>query len=288
MLIITKKILSSCKVIVVSTIKGGVGKTTTSVNLATILAVLGFKVLLIDTDPQSNATTNLGINPVNTLFNIIHHNKPVDECIVKTKFGIDIIPSEERVKKTLPYDVEDKNLFSEKFTYLREIYDFIIIDTLPTENKIVKNACSFADGIISPIFPTSYAVEGYKNLLKGLQEFKFEGIQVENLGILICKFANKSARPTFKKDLEKKYSDKIFKTFISESSVIEDTEAFDIPLIFYKKTHKVTKEYINFALELLKKINVLNKDEEKEMRKKINRIINSRTNIEFEREREEF
>lgn len=268
-----KQLKSHAKVILISNIKGGIGKTTTAVNLASILALLGFKVLLIDTDPQGNASdTSRVLNVPNTIYTIAKFNIDPKSCIYPSEFGYDLIPSESRFKESIPYLMEDNYTFSRMFEPLREEYDFIIVDSLPTENKVVLNNLFFADYLIAPITPTRYSVEGFSNLASDILEVKKEGAKVEILGLLIVKYKRRQSNQVYLEQARNDFGNLVFDAVIEDKPSVEVCEALQMPLVHYMKKDPVTKQYIELTFEILERIGI----ESLEYRRTLNKLFKKR------------
>ena len=158
------------KIIGVANQKGGVGKTTTAVNLAAALGVLEKKVLLIDADPQANATSGLGIEEVNfSTYNLLEHSADVKDCIQKTSSpNLDLVPSHiDLVAAEIELVDRDKReyMLKKALEEVKSEYDYIIIDCAPSLGLITVNALTAADSVIIPIQCEYFALEGLGKLL---------------------------------------------------------------------------------------------------------------------------
>ena len=178
------------KIIAVANQKGGVGKTTTSVNLSAAFAEMGKKVLLIDCDPQGNATSGLGIEKDGlelSIYDALINDTPMEEIIIQTQFGLDVVPS---VMDLAGAEVELVNLEDKQYRLkkavelVKEKYDYILIDCPPSLGHVTLNALTAADSVLLPLQCEFYALEGLSQLLSTVQlvqEQLNEKLRIEGL-----------------------------------------------------------------------------------------------------------
>jgi len=249
------------KIIAVANQKGGVGKTTTTVNLAAALGVLEKKILLIDADPQANATSGLGIDVDDVkkgTYQLLEHSVHVKETIVKTNSpNVDIIPSHiDLVAIELELvDKEDREYMLKKA--LKEIkndYDFIIIDCAPSLGLITLNALTAADSVIIPIQCEYYALEGLGKLLntiKSVQKVHNPDLDIE--GLLLTMYDSRLRLSNqVVAEVKKHFHNMVFKTIIQRNIRLGEAPSYGESIIAYDATSKGAVNYINLAHEILK------------------------------------
>lgn len=254
------------EVITIANQKGGVGKTTTAVNLAASLAVAEKKVLLIDIDPQANATTGLGFSRRDYEFNIYHAltgSKKLNEILLKTQIPtLDLIPSnialvgieQEFSKKEQNY----KTILRDKIEELGDIYDFIIIDSPPTLGALTINALCASDSVIIPIQCEFYAMEGLAQILNTIKVVKETINKKLNIkGFLPTMY---SAQNNLSKevilDLKKHFDNKLFKNdneyiIIPRNVKLAESPSFGKPVILYDIKSSGSVAYQSLATSIM-------------------------------------
>lgn len=240
--------------------KGGVGKTTTTVNLGSALALEGQKVLIVDFDQQANATISLGINKEEILFDIADfftHVGLLRRAIIRTNVeNLELIPASIKLANVEEgiYQVENNQyLLSSKLEQIRDEYDYILIDCPPSLGLIVDNALYASDSVIIPVECSFYAYEALTQMINKIDKVqKNKNIDIE--GILLTKLDNRST--TGYKIVEKvKFlaPDKIFKTIITNSSHIQEAPTLGKSVIQFSYNSRGSKEYRELAKELLER-----------------------------------
>ncbi len=246
--------------------KGGVGKTTTSINLAAALGRLNKKVLLIDMDPQSNATTGLGLNSNdfdNDIYELITNQCDISKAIIKTKFqNLSIIPSTinlagvdvEFVKKMLT-DKSFKQNFQLKnqLEKVKENFDYIIIDCQPSLGLGTMNALVASDSVIIPVQCEFYALEGITQLLTTIitiQNSMNANLRIE--GVLLTMLDGRTnIGLEVIEEIRKYFGDKVFNTIIPRLVRLVEAPSHGKPINEYDPTSRATEAYANLAKEVI-------------------------------------
>ena len=248
------------KVISVSNQKGGVGKTTTSLSLAASLGVLEKKVLLIDADPQGNATSGIGINSDDfnkSSYDVLLNQCEVNDSIIKTKSpNLDIIPANidlVAVEIELVDTNKREHMLTKMIDKIKKDYDFIIIDCPPSLGLITMNALTASNSVIIPIQCEYYALEGLGKLLntiKGIQKVHNDNLEIE--GILLTMFDSRLRLSNqVKDDVKKHFGDMVFSTIIPRNVSLGEAPSHGESIIVYNSTSKGSKSYIKFAQEVI-------------------------------------
>tara|TARA_B100000945_G_scaffold53617_1_gene39003 strand:- start:1394 stop:2155 length:762 start_codon:yes stop_codon:yes gene_type:complete len=248
------------KVISVSNQKGGVGKTTTSLSLAASLGVLEKKVLLIDADPQGNATSGIGINSDDfnkSSYDVLLNQCEINDSIIKTKSpNLDIIPANIDLV-AVEIELVDTNkreyMLTKMIDKIKKDYDFIIIDCPPSLGLITMNALTASNSVIIPIQCEYYALEGLGKLLntiKGIQKVHNDKLEIE--GILLTMFDSRLRLSNqVKDDVKKHFGDMVFSTIIPRNVSLGEAPSYGESIIVYNSTSKGSKSYIKFAQEVI-------------------------------------
>lgn len=252
------------KIIAIANQKGGVGKTTTAVNLSGSLGVLEYKTLIIDADPQANATSGVGLDPKNTrnIYDCLINNIDPEELILNTENpNLDILPSHidlvgaELEMINLP---EREYLLRNALLKLKDKYDFIIIDCSPSLGLITVNALSAADSVIIPVQCEYYALEGLGKLLntiKIVQGRLNEKLEIE--GIVLTMYDSRLRLANQVVDEVKAHFQKlVFETLIHRTTKLAEAPSFGETIIMHDAASKGAINYLNFAREILKKNNI--------------------------------
>jgi chromosome partitioning protein len=249
------------KIIAIANQKGGVGKTTTTVNLAAALGVLEQKVLLVDADPQANATSGLGIDVEKVekgTYQVLEHTIHAKEAILKTNSpNVDIIPAHIDLVAIEIELVDRKKRESMLKLALKEVkddYDYIIIDCAPSLGLITLNALTSADSVIIPIQCEYYALEGLGKLLNTIKSIqKIHNPELEIEGLLLTMYDSRLRLSNqVVAEVKKHFHNMVFKTIIQRNIRLGEAPSFGESIIAYDATSKGAVNYINLAHEIIK------------------------------------
>ncbi len=250
------------KIIAIANQKGGVGKTTTTVNLAASLGVLEKKVLLIDADPQANATSGLGID-VDTVelgtYQLLEHSVTAKEIIISTDSpNLDLIPAHiDLVAVEIELVDKDRREYKmkEAISDLRDSYDYILIDCAPSLGLLTLNALTAADAVIIPIQCEYFALEGLGKLLntiKSIQKIHNPDLDIE--GMLLTMFDSRLRLSNqVVEEVRKHFSDMVFDTIIQRNVRLSEAPSYGESIIKYDASSKGAANYLNLANEVLTK-----------------------------------
>ena len=250
------------KIIAIANQKGGVGKTTTSVNLAASLGVLEKKVLLIDADPQANATSGLGVDVERVeigSYQLIEHSASAEECIIKTSApNVDIIPAHIDLV-AIEIELVDKDereyMLRKAIQHLKSSYDYILIDCAPSLGLLTLNALTAADAVIIPIQCEYFALEGLGKLLntiKSVQKLHNRALDIE--GMLLTMYDSRLRLSNqVVEEVQKHFSNMVFETIIQRNVKLGEAPSFGESIINYDVASKGASNYLSLAQEIIKK-----------------------------------
>ena len=248
------------RVVAIANQKGGGGKTTTAINLAASLAANDFRILVIDSDPQGNATSGLGIakDPNRpSLYHVLLGDTPVQEAIVATELdGLFLVSADKNlVGSNLELiDIPNREFrLRERIAEIREDYRYIIIDCPPALDLLTLNALIAADSVLVPIQCEFFALEGVSELMDTIERIRdsFQHpLKVE--GILLTMFDDRTnLTRQVAADLKDFFGDQVFKTVIPRSIKLAEAPSFGKPILTYDPRSKGAESYIKLAKEIL-------------------------------------
>jgi chromosome partitioning protein len=250
------------KIIAIANQKGGVGKTTTTVNLAASLGVLEKKVLLIDADPQANATSGLGIDLDSVehgTYQLLEHTMPVEDVIIQTDSpNVDLVPAHIDLV-AIEIELVDKDnreyMLKEALKNLGDRYDFVLIDCAPSLGLLTLNALTAADSVMIPIQCEYFALEGLGKLLntvKSVQKIHNNDLDIE--GMLLTMYDSRLRLSNqVVEEVKKHFADMVFDTIIQRNVRLSEAPSYGESIIKYDASSKGASNYLNLAHEILKK-----------------------------------
>ena len=248
------------KIIAFANQKGGVGKTTSAVNIAASLGILGYNVLLVDLDPQGNATSGVGVPKKAlklTVQDLLVGEADIEDVIIKTKFtNLSIVPANISLAgaEFQLFDTENSQTELKEALYkVKDNYNYIIIDCPPSLGILTMNALATADGVIVPMTCEYYALEGLSQLMISIRQTKkFYNPTLEITGILITMFDKRlNLTKQVLEQLERYYDDKIFKTKVIRNVRLSEAPSHGLPVYYYDPHSKGAELYINLAKEVI-------------------------------------
>lgn len=252
--------MASGRIIAIANQKGGVGKTTTAVNLGACMATLGKRVLLIDIDPQGNTTSGLGVNKADVrycIYDIIINDVPIEEAILPTSVDnlavlpatIQLAGAEIELVPTISREVRLRRALQA----LRPQYDYIVIDCPPSLGLLTVNALTASDSVLIPIQCEYYALEGLSQLLNTIrlvQKHLNTSLEVE--GVLLTMLdARTNLGLQVIEDVKKFFRDKVYRTIIPRNVRLSEAPSHGEPIISYDPKSKGAETYMDLAKEVI-------------------------------------
>ncbi len=248
------------KIIAIVNQKGGVGKTTTAVNLTAALAALGKKTLLCDFDPQANATSGLGGDKRQsgkTAYDVVINGYPAEKAVVHTKFG-DLLPASSALAGAgieLIDTPDREHQLKKALLPLKDTYDYIFVDCPPSLELLTLNGLCAADGILIPVQCEYYALEGLSDLMTTLRAIKRRvNPELDIFGVVLTMY---DGRTNFSmqvaQEVRRHFPGKVFKTMIPRNVRLAEAPSHGLPACAYDKYSRGTKAYNDLAEEIAKK-----------------------------------
>ena len=252
------------KVIAIVNQKGGVGKTTTSVNLAATIGSFGYKTLLVDVDPQGNATSGLGVNKRDvkaSTYDMIVGDVKAEDILINTPFKcLDMLPSDMNLAGAELELVDMKNRDSRiknALAPLKEKYEFIVIDCPPSLGLLTVNVLCAADSVIVPIQCEYYALEGLSQLMNTIRQVKrLYNPLIDLEGVLLTMYDGRlNLTQQVVAEVKRFFPQKVYATVIPRNVRLSEAPSFGQPVLYYDKSSKGSLAYVDFTKEFLKKNN---------------------------------
>lgn len=248
------------KIIAVANQKGGVGKTTTSVNLSSLLAKKGKKVVLLDADPQGNATSGLGVdkNVEKSLYDVLVSEEPVENTLQDTiEKNLKICPSNVNLagaEVELVSQMSREHRLKEQLDQIKDKYDYIFIDCPPSLGLITLNSFTAADSVLIPVQCEYYALEGLGQLINTINLVKKhlnKSLEIEGAVLTMYDIRTNLSNQVVK-EVKKYFDDKVYKTVIPRNVRLSEAPSFGMPITTYDPKSKGARSYEKLAKEFLK------------------------------------
>ena len=243
--------------------KGGVGKTTTNINLCAYLAMEGYKVLTIDIDPQGNTTSGLGLDKNNlelSIYDVLISDTTMKESIIRSDLvqNLFISPSTMELagaEVELINKNNRENIIKDKLKEVKDEYDYVFIDCPPSLGVLTINALTCADSVLIPIQCEFYALEGVSQLINTIQLVKKslnKELYIEGVVMTMFDYRTNLSNEVLK-EVQKYFKDKVYKTTISRNVRLAEAPSFGLPIMLYDEKCKGAEAYVKLTKEFLKR-----------------------------------
>lgn len=250
------------KTLAITNQKGGVGKTTTCVNLAASLAAQGKRVLLVDLDPQGNATTGSGIDKVHlkhSIYHVLIGEKTLKEVVVPSdKGGFDVAPSNRELagaEVELVSEMARETRLKQAIAKLADIYEYVLLDCPPALNLVTVNALTAANSVMIPMQCEYYALEGLSDLVNTIKKVRAHlNPIIEIEGLLRTMFDNRNMLANqVSTQLVNHFGSKVYSTVIPRNIRLAEAPSYGMPVLIYDRTSKGAVAYLELAKEIIEK-----------------------------------
>lgn len=251
------------KVICIFNQKGGVGKTTTNINLCSYLAMEGYKILTLDIDPQGNTTSGLGLDKKNlelSMYDVLTSETPLNDVIIKSDLiqNLSIAPSTMELAGAEIEIIERSDreqILAKKIKELENKYDYIFIDCPPSLGSLTINALTASDSVLIPIQCEFYALEGVSQLINTVQLVKKslnKDLSIEGVLMTMYDYRTNLSNEVFR-EVEKYFNDLMFKSTIPRNIRLAESPSFGLPIMLYDEKCKGAESYLKFTKEFIER-----------------------------------
>ncbi len=250
------------KILAITNQKGGVGKTTTCVNLAASLAASGKKVLLVDLDPQGNASTGSGVDKTHLKYSVYHvliNEKSVADVVVKSEQGgYDVLPSNRELagaEVELVNEMARETRLKQALASMGNVYDYVLLDCPPALNLVTVNALTAANSVMVPMQCEYYALEGLSDLVNTIKKVRAHLNPILEIeGLLRTMFDNRNMLANqVSGQLVSHFGNKVYQTVIPRNIRLAEAPSYGLPVLVYDKSSKGAMAYLTLAEEIIHK-----------------------------------